>query len=346
MNQDEKWTSYWESAGKAIQLGKFDHAEPLLYAALDIAEDFPSDDRRLAMTLECLAEILFKKRQLTQAEGVVKRVIAIYEARYGPAHPDVGVFTNNLGLLYHTQKKHFMAESEYQKALSIQTKALGNSHPQTLNVIANYARLLNETHREREAKHLEACIEGARTGNWRRSGVYKAYVAETPANQAVSAVPPIADPYATTDIGPVDLAPRLPDPAATTDIMPVDLAPRRQDPAATTDIRPIDLAPRRQDPAATTDISPVDLASQPTNMHLNSAFSQQPAIGSSDAPARSTRKNYRNAREEDITLQDALVVSPPSGRVTSAENPAVSVDKQASKSSLMQRLVQQRKSLE
>jgi hypothetical protein len=48
MNQDEKWTSYWESAGKAIQLGKFDHAEPLLYAALDIAEDFPSDDRRLS----------------------------------------------------------------------------------------------------------------------------------------------------------------------------------------------------------------------------------------------------------------------------------------------------------
>jgi tetratricopeptide (TPR) repeat protein len=138
------------------------------------------------MTLECLAEILFKQRQLAQAEVVVKRVIAIYEARYGPAHPDVGVFTNNLGLLYHSQKKHFMAESEYQKALSIQTKALGNSHPQTINVMANYARLLNETHREREAKHLEACIEGAKTGNWRRSGVYKAYVAETPANQAVS----------------------------------------------------------------------------------------------------------------------------------------------------------------
>jgi hypothetical protein len=278
---------------------------------------------------------------------VVKRVIAIYEARYGPAHPDVGVFTNNLGLLYHTQKKHFMAESEYQKALSIQTKALGNSHPQTLNVIANYARLLNETHREREAKHLEACIEGARTGNWRRSGVYKAYVAETPANQAVSAVPPIADPYATTDIGPVDLAPRLPDPAATTDIMPVDLAPRRPDPAATTDIRPVDLAPRRQDPAATTDISPVDLASQPTSTHLKSAFSEQPVISSDNAPTRSTRKNYRNAREEDITLQDALVVSPPSGRVTSAENPAVSVDKQAPiKASPMQRLLQQRRTQE
>lgn len=330
MNQEEKWTSYWESAGKAIALEKFIHAEPLLYAALDIAEDFPADDRRLTMTLECLAEILFRQRELAQAEPVVKRVIAIYEARYGPDHPDVGVFTNNLGLLYHSQKKHFMAESEYQKALRIQTKALGNSHPQTLNVIANYARLLKETHREREAQHLEDCIEGAKTGNWRRSGTYKAYVAETPANRAVSPVAPIADPSATTDIGPVDLEPMM------------------ADPAATTDIRPIEPAPRLADPAATTDISPVDLA-RPTqaNMYLNSAFSEQQNTANANTALRSTRKNYRNAREEDITLQDALVISPPSGRVTSAENPAVSADQQsAAKASPMQRLLQQRRSQE
>jgi tetratricopeptide (TPR) repeat protein len=314
MNQNEKWSSYWESAGKAIQLGKFDHAEPLLCAALDIAEDFTSDDRRLVMTLECLAEILFKLKHLTQAEGVVKRIIGIYQARYGPDHSDVGVFTNNLGLIYYSQKKHFMAESEYQKALSIQTKALGSSHPQTLNVVANYARLLNETHREREAKHLEACIEGAKTGNWKRSGVYKAYVAETPANQAVRAVPPISDPAATTDISPIEIGPRLTDPAATTDISPVDIAARVSDPTATTYIGPIDVKPG------------------PTAGH---------------GPVRSSRKNYRNAREEDITLQDALTVSPLSGSITSAENPAVTPDKQAAnKGSLMQRLLQQRRSLE
>jgi len=312
MNQDEKWSSYWESAGKAVQLGKLEHAEPLLSAAVDVAEGFPPDDRRLAMTLECLAEILFKLRQLAQAEAVVKRVISIYQQRYGPEHQDVGVFTNNLGLLYHSQKKHFLAESEYQKALRIQTKALGNSHPQTINVMANYARLLNETHREREAKHLEACIEGAKTGNWKRSGVYKAYVAETPANQAVRAVPPITDPAATTDISPVDVAFKIADPAATTDISPIDISER---------VRP--------------------------SMPLNSGLIDSSAREQGPGPLRSTRKNYRNAREEDITLQDALSVSPLSGSITSAENPAVSVDKKAeSKASPMQRLLQQRRSQE
>ncbi|CAN5345179.1 hypothetical protein BH11CYA1_BH11CYA1_21690 [soil metagenome] len=308
MNQDEKWSSYWESAGKAIQLGKFDHAEPLLSAALDIAEDFGSEDRRLAMTLECLAEIHFKLKQLTQAEIVVKRVIAIYQTRYGPDHSDVGVFTNNLGLIYYSQKKHFMAESEYQKALRIQTKALGNTHPQTLNVIANYAKLLNETHREREAKHLEACIEGAKTGNWKRSGVYKAYVAETPANIAVSAVPPISDPAATTDIGPVDIVLNVSDPTATTDIGPIDAMPKAK-----------------------------------PSIFMNSRAGDQ-VNESGHGPVRSSRKNYRNAREEDITLQDALTVSPLSGSITSAENPAVTVSKQPNKGSLMQRLVQQRRS--
>lgn len=330
MNQDEKWSSYWESAGKAVQLGKLEHAEPLLSAAVDIAEGFPPGDRRLAMTLECLAEILFKLRQLAQAEIVVKRVIALYQERYGPEHHDVGVFTNNLGLLYHSQKKHFLAEGEYQKALRIQTKALGNSHPQTINVMANYARLLNETHREREAKHLESCIEGAKTGNWKRSGVYKAYVAETPANQAVRAAPPIADPAATTDISPVEITQRITDPAATSDVSPVDIAFNIADPAATTDISPIEMSER---------VRP--------SMPLNSGLIDSSAREQGPGPLRSTRKNYRSAREEDITLQDALTVSPLSGSITSSENPAISVEKKAeSKASPMQRLLQQRRSQE
>ncbi len=187
MNLDDRWSSYWESVRKAMQLDNYDHAEPLLYAALDIAEDFPPDDKRLVMTLECLAEVLFKLGHPTQSEPVVKRIIMIYERKHGADHPDIAVFINNLALLYHSQKKHFMAETEYQKALSIQTKLLGNTHPQTLNVMANYARLLTETHREPEAKHLIACIKGAQTGYWKQSGTYKAYVAEP--QEAVSTAP-------------------------------------------------------------------------------------------------------------------------------------------------------------
>lgn len=175
MDQSEKWTTYWNSARRAVQQEKLEHAEPLLYAALDIAEDFDISDPRLVMTLECLAEVLFRLGRPAQSEPVVKRVILIYERKYGLEHPDLGVFINNLGLVYHKQKKYFMAETEYQRALSMQTKLLGNSHPNTINVMANYAKLLKETHREKEAQHLEACIKGMQQGDWSQSGTYEAY---------------------------------------------------------------------------------------------------------------------------------------------------------------------------
>lgn len=182
MDQSEKWNTYWNSARRAVQQDKLEHAEPLLYAALDIAEDFDISDTRLVMTLECLAEVLFRLGRPAQSEPVVKRVILIYERKYGLEHPDLGVFINNLGLVYHKQKKYFMAETEYQRALSMQTKLLGNSHANTLNVMANYAKLLRETHREKEAKHLESCIKGVQQGDWSQSGNYEAYQKDPQAN--------------------------------------------------------------------------------------------------------------------------------------------------------------------
>jgi len=157
--------------------GRVEQAEALLYATLEIAEDFEPDDQRLIMTLECLAEVTFRQQRFAQAEPICKRIIMIYERKFGPQHTDIGVFTNNLGLIYHNQKKFFMAETEYQKALAMQTKLLGQSHPHSINVMANYARLLKETHRHAEARHMDACIKGAHSeANWTQSGTYKAYV--------------------------------------------------------------------------------------------------------------------------------------------------------------------------
>lgn len=186
MHSNERWNTYWESATRAIAQGKLEHAEPLLYATLDVAEDFDANDPRLLMTLECLAEVLFKTDRVQQAEPIVKRIIAVFEQRYRTGHPDIGVFTNNLGLIYHKQGKFFMAETEYQRALGMQAKLLGHAHPQTINVMGNYARLLRETHRDREAQHLESCIKGAQTGTWKQSGIFAAY-AGSPDQEAPSA---------------------------------------------------------------------------------------------------------------------------------------------------------------
>ncbi len=193
MDLDDKWKGCWAAVRQAIAEGKGEQAEALLYATLVIAEGFEPDDQRLIMTLECLAEVQFRQKRFAKAEQVCKRVIMIYERKFGPQHADVGVFINNLGLIYHQQKKFFMAETEYQKALAIQAKALGQSHPHTVNVMANYARLLKETHRQAEARHMDACIKGAAVeANWTQSGSYKAYELannESLAPDALSRVP-------------------------------------------------------------------------------------------------------------------------------------------------------------
>ncbi|MBS1995268.1 MAG: tetratricopeptide repeat protein [Cyanobacteria bacterium SZAS LIN-2] len=177
MNLDDKWKGCWAAVRQSMAEGRIDQAEALLYSTLEIAEHFEPDDQRLIMTLECLAEVIFRQQRFPQAEPICKRVIMIYERKFGPEHPDVGVFTNNLGLIYHHQKKFFMAETEYQKALAMQTKLLGQSHPHTLNVMANYARLLKETHRQAEARHMDALMKGANSSaNWTQSGTYRAYV--------------------------------------------------------------------------------------------------------------------------------------------------------------------------
>ena len=116
---DARWLSYKEQAERAIQQNKLEHAESLWYAALQDAEGFPVNDPRLTITLECLAEVLFKQRKYAQAEPLCARTLQIYEVTIGPEHPDVGILANNLAMLYHMQDKFEDAERLYLSLIHI-----------------------------------------------------------------------------------------------------------------------------------------------------------------------------------------------------------------------------------
>ncbi len=172
---EQKWISYKEQAERAIQQNKLEHAESLWYAALQESDDFPLHDPRVTITLECLAEVLFKQRKYAQAEPLCQRTLEIYEQTIGPDHPDVGILANNLAMLYHMQDKFEQAENLYKKALSVQTKALGSKHPEVINLLGNYANLLFRVHRDAEGEQLRAMAKSATTGKWNMSGRYQAY---------------------------------------------------------------------------------------------------------------------------------------------------------------------------
>ncbi|MBK9622761.1 MAG: tetratricopeptide repeat protein [Candidatus Obscuribacter sp.] len=174
MDSDREWSLAFENGQQLLRAGRKTEGERLVLDLIARAEQFPPNDNRLVVSMECLAEHYFCLNAFAKAEPLVKRIIQRLQATLGPEHQDLGNSINNLGLLYHRQKKYFMAETEYQKALTILGKTLGSAHVQTANTVANYAKLLRETHRHQAAQKLEAenCPE---QGNWTKSGVYKAY---------------------------------------------------------------------------------------------------------------------------------------------------------------------------
>jgi tetratricopeptide (TPR) repeat protein len=172
------WDQYRVSADRAFSEGDYAGAETMWLAALKKAESFGEADPRLCVTLECLAEVLFKQAKYDEAEPPCQRVLSIYEKMMGKSHPDVGIVSNNLAMIYHARKDYASAEKYYKQALPIRSKALGGSHPAVLNLIFNYTHLLTTTGRKAEAEKLKAYALPSK-GRWTRSGSYQAVAIPT-----------------------------------------------------------------------------------------------------------------------------------------------------------------------
>lgn len=170
---EASWDQYRASADRAFKEGDYAGSETMWMAALKKAQSFGESDPRLCVTLECLAEVLFKQARYDQAEPHCLRVLRIYEKMMGPNHPDVGVVANNLAMIYHARKDYTLAEKYYKQALPIRSKALGGEHPAVLNLILNYTHLLTATGRKGEAERLKSYALPSK-GRWTRSGTYQA----------------------------------------------------------------------------------------------------------------------------------------------------------------------------
>ncbi len=76
-------------------------AERQFAAAVEAAEEFGPQDRRLATSLNNLAVLYRAQGKYPEAEPLYKRALAIREKALGPDHPDVAASLYNLAVLYH-----------------------------------------------------------------------------------------------------------------------------------------------------------------------------------------------------------------------------------------------------
>jgi tetratricopeptide (TPR) repeat protein len=79
----------------------------------------------------------------------------LYHISALPTWKYIGVILNNLGMLYRAQGRSEEAEPLYRRALTIYEQALPPDHPSTAATLENYASVLRELNRPREAQLLE-----------------------------------------------------------------------------------------------------------------------------------------------------------------------------------------------
>ncbi len=101
-----------------------------------------------------LSGLLHGKALYQEAEPLIRRALAIDEARLGPDHPKVAIRLNNLALLLHETNRLAEAEPLINRALAIDEARLGPDHPKVAIRLNNLALLLHDTNRLAEAEPL------------------------------------------------------------------------------------------------------------------------------------------------------------------------------------------------
>jgi tetratricopeptide (TPR) repeat protein len=130
--------------------------EPLRPHVLDVVQyaavfGNPSPTSRL---LNQVGQLLDAKAQLSEAEPLYRRALAINETTYGPNHPTVAIGLNNLAELLRVTNRLAEAEPLVRRALAIDEDSYGLDHPTIAVRLNNLAELLWATNRIAEAEPL------------------------------------------------------------------------------------------------------------------------------------------------------------------------------------------------
>lgn len=119
--------------------GELDRAEPLYRRALAILDREGVADSDLAGLLGNMADLMWRRDRLEEAESFALRALAIETRELGPDHPSIAGYLNTLGVIYDQGKRYDKALESYERALAIRLAALGPDHPSVATTHSNIA---------------------------------------------------------------------------------------------------------------------------------------------------------------------------------------------------------------
>jgi tetratricopeptide (TPR) repeat protein len=139
--QQQTWESAIASGQQAVQEGNYAEAERIFKVAVQRAEEFGREDRRVAVSLSQLAQVYAGQGKHVEAEPVYLQALKIYQAVHGENHVDVAATLNNLGVLHRMYGQYAEAEPLLTRALAIKENLLGPDHPDVALSAANLGQL-------------------------------------------------------------------------------------------------------------------------------------------------------------------------------------------------------------
>ncbi len=151
-------TLAWLSAafvGDPVDVRHWPGLQPLVphvVLVVKAADAWPSD--ALTRLMNQLALYFIAHAQHAQAEPLLRRALAIDEARWGANHLGVATRLLNLGYLLRLTNRLVEAESLIRRALAINEAELGPEHPSVAIDLNNLSQLLRQTNQVKEAEQL------------------------------------------------------------------------------------------------------------------------------------------------------------------------------------------------
>lgn len=139
-----QWKIYRTRAELAGDEGTHDLAEEDWKEALKQARSLGQNDRRLAYTLEKLAESQFHLNKLADATLNALESLSVYESLKEEKLSDLGRINANLAKAYHAQNMVEKATQFYTKAIALKEKELGASHKDVEALKDSFASMAND----------------------------------------------------------------------------------------------------------------------------------------------------------------------------------------------------------
>src|SRR5262245_52045505 len=145
----------YAESGRLQRAFKFDEAFPLVERALEIRERVLGPDHiDVAVAVNSLAVLYWRKGDSAKAELLYQRARTIYEKSLGPEHPYVASSLGGLATVYFEMGDYEKAEPLFRQALTIWEKALGPEHANVSLVLDSLARLYQDTGAYAKAERL------------------------------------------------------------------------------------------------------------------------------------------------------------------------------------------------